>query len=520
MSNKSLNLLRTVFTVSGMTLISRILGLVRDAAIARIFGVSAATDAFWTAFKIPNLLRRTFAEGAFSQAFVPVLAEYRRNRSEAETRTLLDHVTGVLGLTLLIVTVLGVLAAPWVVWLTASGFTATPDRFELTVTLLRWLFPYILLISLTSLASSILNAYNQFSIPAFTPTLLNVAMIVATVFVAPYISKPILALAIGVLLGGILQLGFQLPWLMKLGMLPRPIPSWKDPAVRRILKLMGPAIFGVSIAQISLLINTLFASYLPSGSVTWMFNAERLMELPNGLLGVALGTVLLPSLSRHAAGKDETAYSALLDWGLRLSLLLALPAAVGLTLLAAPLLGTLYLGGRYTWHDVMMTEPALMAYAFGIIGFIMVKVLAPGFYARQNIKTPVKIGIAVLVTTQLLNLGLMLPFARWGYGHVGLAIALSLGSCMNAGLLLYYLLRGGSYQPAAGWLRFLLKLVCACVVMAGVLWVLRGSHDIWRHGHTLTKAGHLLLLVCAGGLSYFATLFALGFRLRDFRRRE
>ncbi len=510
-----MNLLRTVFTVSGMTLISRVLGLVRDMLIARYFGVSYATDAFWTAFKIPNLLRRTFAEGAFSQAFVPILAEYRKTRSDEETQSLLDHVTGVLGVALFLITVLGILAAPWVVWATATGFANTPQRFELTATLLRWVFPYILFISLASLAGSILNAYNRFSVPAFTPTLLNVAMIVATVFVAPYVNPPVLALALGVLVGGILQLGFQVPYLMQIGKLPKLKPSFRDPAVRRILIKMGPAIFGVSISQISLLINTWFASYLPSGSVTWLYNADRLMELPTGLLGVALGTVLLPSLSRAAAGKEQEEYDALMDWGLKLTLLLAVPAAIGLGLLAAPLLSTLFLRGKYTAHDVLMTEQALIAYGAGLLGLILVKVLAPGFYARQNIKTPVRIGIVTLAATQLMNYVLVW---KVHLNHAGLALAISLGACLNAGLLFAGLIRRGYYQPHAGWAQFFVKLVVANLAMAAVLWLVRGHTDVWLYGSTLMRVVRLAVVIGIGVVAYFGTLFALGFRIKDFRR--
>lgn len=509
-----MNLLKTVFTVSGMTLISRILGFIRDAAIARIFGVSVATDAFWTAFKIPNLLRRTFAEGAFSQAFVPILAEYRKTKSDEETNTLLNHVAGVLGLALLLVTILGIIAAPFVVWLTATGFANTPAKFELTVTLLRWLFPYIFLISLASLAGSILNAYNKFSVPAFTPTLLNISMIIATVFVAPHMHTPVLALAIGVLIGGILQLGYQLPHLAKLGKLPKPMPAFKDPAVKRIVLQMGPAIFAVSISQISLLINTWFASYLENGSVTWLYNADRLMELPTGLLGVALGTVLLPSLSRSAASNNQEEFNALLDWGLRLTLLLAIPAAVGLAIMAAPLLATLFMGGKYTARDVLMTEQALAAYSIGLAGLILVKVLAPGFYARQNIKTPVKIGIAVLCFTQATNY-VLVPFMK----HAGLALAISLGAMANAGLLFFNLRRRGEYKPAAGWLAFFSKLVLATSLMAVFLWFAKGHFETWTHLRAWQRAIWLTGCIGGGVILYFGSLYALGFRLSQFKRR-
>lgn len=510
-----MNLLKALVTVSGMTLVSRILGFMRDAVIARAFGAGFATDAFFVAFKLPNLLRRIFAEGAFSQAFVPVLAEYKEKRGEAETRALLASVSGVLALALTLVTAIGMLAAPWVIWITAPGFVTSPDKFGLTVDMLRVTFPYILFISLASLAGSVLNTYSQFSIPAFTPTLLNVAFIIFAAFLAPWFDPPVMALAWAVFAGGILQLGFQLPYLKKIHMLPLPRLALRDAGVIRIVKHMGPAIFGVSISQISLVINTIFASFLVSGSVSWMYYADRLMEFPTGILGVALGTILLPSLSRHAAGDNPETFSRLLDWGIRLSVLLALPSAVGLAILSGPLISTLFMYGKFNAHDMLMTQQALIAYAVGLLGLIMVKVLAPGFYARQNLRTPVKIAIFTLLCTQLMNLAFIYPFK-----HAGLALAIGLGACLNAGLLLYQLLRHRIYRPQAGWLEFGTKVSIAMVGMALTLLALMHWLPADWHGHAWQRAMWLGVMVGGGVAVYFGLLFALGFRLRNFVWRE
>ncbi len=509
-----MNLLKTLATVSSMTMVSRLLGFVRDALVARTFGAGFATDAFFVAFKLPNLLRRVFAEGAFSQAFVPVLAEYKEKHGEEATRALLANVTGVLMLALAVVTIVGMLAAPWVIYLSAPGFAATADKFSLTVDLLRVTFPYILLISLASLASSVLNTWRQFSIPALTPTLLNVSFILFATVLAPYFDPPVMALAWAVCVGGVLQLAFQLPYLAKIKMLPWPRFSLADSGVRRILRNMGPAIFGVSIGQISLVINTIFASFLVSGSVSWMYYADRLMEFPTGVLGVALGTILLPSLSRHAATDANTEFSALLDWGIRLSLLLALPSAVGLAVLSEPLIATLFGYGKFNAHDIAMTQQALIAYAIGLVGLILVKVLAPGFYARQNIKTPVKIALFTLLMTQLMNLALITPLR-----HAGLALAIGLGACLNAGLLWFQLRRQGIYHPQAGWGRFAAKLFVAVGVMGATLLALLSHLPVDWTGAAWQRAAWLSGLVSVGIAVYFGALFALGFRLQDFRRR-
>ena len=511
-----MNLLKALAAVGSMTMISRILGFVRDTLIARIFGAGIMTDAFFVAFKIPNLLRRLFAEGAFSQAFVPVLAEYKNQRGQFETKELIDHVTTILGLILVGVAILGMLAAPAVVYLSAPGFVDEPEKFNITVDLLRIIFPYIFFISLVSLAGGILNTYSKFSVPAFTPTLLNISFIVASLFFAPYFNPPIKVLAWAVFAGGILQLAFQIPFLMKIGMLPRYRLNISDPGVWRILKLMGPAVFGVSIAQISLLINTIFASFLVSGSVSWLYYADRLMEFPTGLLGVALGTILLPSLAKAYADKSPQEYSQLMDWGLRLTLLLALPAAVALAVLAVPLVSSLFFYGAFTENDMWMTRQALMAYSLGLLGLIMVKVLAPGFYARQNIKTPVKIAIFTLFSTQIMNI-IFVYFLD--LKHTGLALSIGLGACINAALLFYHLRKANIYQPQAGWLLFFIKIFLAILVMAASLYFASGSAQSWIHYTLSERLLNLIGLVMLGVVSYFGLLFVLGFRLKDFSRR-
>lgn len=495
-------------------MISRVFGFVRDVLIARTFGAGFYTDAFFVAFKLPNLLRRVFGEGAFSQAFVPILAEYKTQRGEAQTRQLIDHVAALLGLALMIVTVAGILAAPLIILATAPGFHQSPGKFQLTVELLRITFPYILFISLTSLAGGILNSYSKFAIPAFTPTLLNFSFIAFTLWFVPYFDPPVKALAWAVFAGGLLQLGFQLPYLKKLGMLPRPRFNLKDPGVWRVLKLMGPAIFGVSIGQISLLINMIFASYLITGSVSWLYYADRLMEFPTGVLGVAVGTILLPSLSKNHSSGDPAEFSRLLDWGLRVTLLLTLPCALALALLATPLVSVLFHHGAFSANDVAMTAQALMAYSLGLLGLVLVKVLAPGFYAMQNIKTPVKIGIVTLLATQVLNISLIYPLR-----HVGLALAIGLGACLNA-LLLYFKLRQHRiYQPDEGWGKFFLKLTAGLMALGGVLWFASGDTRVWLTGSKWQNVVHLAWMIVLGAVVYFAALWAVGIRVRDFARR-
>ncbi|MBU1426606.1 MAG: murein biosynthesis integral membrane protein MurJ [Gammaproteobacteria bacterium] len=511
-----MNLLKALAAVSSLTLVSRILAFVRDVLMARIFGAGMATDAFFVAFKIPNLLRRMFAEGAFSQAFVPIFGEYKNRKSADETKLLVDHVTTLLAIILFVITLIGIIAAPILVYINAPGFAKEPEKFALTVQLLRITSPYIFFISLVAVAAAILNTHNKFWVPAFAPILLNVCFIVAALWLAPYCNPPILAMAWAVFVAGVVQLAFQLPFLKKIGMLPKWNFNWKDAGVRRIIRQMGPAMFGVSIAQISLIINTIFASFLVAGSVSWLYYADRLMEFPSGMLGAALGTILLPSLSKHHADNSTVEYSRLLDWGLRLVFMLTLPAALALGLIAVPLLATFFQHGAFGPEDVLKTSYALVGYSVGLIGLIAVKVLAPGFYARQDIRTPVKIGIATLIATQLMNL--LFVFGMQLH-HAGLALAIGLGACFNSAILFYFLRKRDIYQPEPGWGIYFLKLCIALLALGVALWFGMGSQQHWLTSHGWTRIIHLSWLVVLGVAVYFAVLFALGFRLKDFAKR-
>lgn len=509
-----MNLLKAIATISSFTLLSRITGFARDLLIARAFGAGLMTDAFFVAFKLPNLLRRLFAEGAFSQAFVPILSEYKNKLGDAATHKLVNQTASLLTLVLAVVALIGILGAPLLVYVSAPGFADEPAKFGLTVALTRITFPYIVFMSLVALAAGVLNTWSRFSVPAFTPVLLNVAMILAATVAAPYFDPPVLALAWGVLLGGLLQLSVQFYALRRLGMFPRFTLDFSDPGVRRILTLMGPATLGVSVAQISLLINTIFASFLDTGSVSWLYYADRLMEFPTGMLGVALGTVLLPSLAKHYADESPEEYARLLDWGLRLTLLLALPAAAALAGLAVPLIATLFFYGEFTAHDLWMTRQALMAYALGLLGLIMLKVLAPGFYARQNIRTPVKVAIFTLIATQAMNLMFIGPFQ-----HAGLALAIGLGACLNAGILYFLLRKHGIYTPQPGWLRFLAKVFLAVLLMCGAIALAYGSDAAWMQPGFAHRVIRLSGIIALGASVYFAALWLMGIRPAQFYRK-
>lgn len=513
-----MNLHKTLLTVSGMTMLSRITGLLREILIARTFGASVYTDAFIVAFRIPNLLRRLFAEGAFSQAFVPILGEYKNQKGEVAARQLVDHVATVLVWMLVLASLVGIAAAPLIVLIMASGFGTNSEASDLATTMTRIMFPYIGFMGFVALAGGVLNTWRQFKIPAFTPVLLNLVFIASALFLAPYLAQPIYAMAIAVFVGGILQVAIQLPALKRIGMLPRlslsPATALRDAGVRRVLKQMLPAIFGVSVAQISLIINTNIASLLERGSVSWLSYADRLMEFPTALLGVALGTVLLPSLSKAHADGDSDEYAALLDWGLRLTFMLALPAAIGLATLAQPLTATLFHYGAFDSRSVTMTSYALIAYGVGLIGFILIKILAPGFYAKQDIKTPVKIAVVVLIATQLMNL-MFVPL----FNHAGLALSIGLGACFNACALFFGLRRRGIYTPQAGWSSFFLKLMIGLVILAGVSWW-GGQQFDWlaMQATPLLRVAALAGLIAVCMLAYFGTLYLLGFRVRDFKR--
>ena len=509
-----MNLLRTLATVSGMTLLSRVLGFARDFVIATGFGAGMATDAFLVAFRLPNLLRRLFAEGAFSQAFVPILAEYRNQRGDEATKTLVDRVAGVLFVCLIGITALGMIGAPILIAISAPGFSSDPSKFALTVELTRITFPYIFFMSLVALSAGILNTWSRFALPAFTPVMLNLSFIGMALFAAPYFDPPVLALAWAVVLGGTLQLAIQIPALKKIGMLPRFSPVWRDEGVQRVLKLMAPAVLGVSAAQISLLINTVFASFLAPGSVSWLYFADRLMEFPAGLLGAALGTILLPSLSKSHATDDPKEFSALLDWGLRLTLLLTLPASLALAILGVPLISTLFQHGLFTAVDVLQTRDALAAYAIGLTGLILVKVLAPGFYARQDIRTPVRIALITLALTQLMNLA----FVGW-LKHAGLALSIGLASCINAALLWHQLRKSGTYIPLPGWPMFVVKLTAALVVWCVRMKMGMGSELRWLTMSFQARALGLTMLITVSITGYFGVLWLSGFRLADFRKK-
>ncbi len=526
-----MNLLRAVATVSGWTFLSRVLGFIRDMIIAKTFGAGPATDAFFVAFRLPNLLRRLFAEGAFSQAFVPILAEYKTSRGTEETKRLIDRVATVLTIALFVVTAVGIVAAPILIYVTAPGFVRDPDQFTLTVALLRISFPYILFISLVALAGGILNTWQRFALPAFTPVMLNLSFIVGALFFTPYFDTPITVLAWALFVGGVLQLAIQLPALARIGMLPwigarlgeqilvadRSIRlAFRDEGVRRILRTMGPAMLGVSVSQISLILNTIIASNMVSGSISWLYYADRLMEFPTALLGAALGTVLLPTLARHFADADTAAFSRLLAWGIRLTLLLAAPAALALGLLATPLITTLFHHGEFGANDVIQTRNALIGYSVGLIGLIMVRVLAPGFYARQNLSTPVRIALVTLVATQGAN---VLFIFVLGLAHAGLALAISCGAWINAALLFIMLRRHGIYLPQSGWSTFGLKMMAALTVMGTVLWFATPDPAWWIAQSTLPRVLALTGVVMLGTGTYFGALFASGIRPRDFTRR-
>jgi putative peptidoglycan lipid II flippase len=518
-----MNLLKAASTISLLTLASRVTGLVREQLIAATFGASAATDAFNVAFRIPNLLRRLFAEGAFSQAFVPILAASREQDGDEATHRLVDAVATVLAWALLVTCVAGVVAAPILVWLIASGLAG----FDSAVAMTRFMFPYIGCMSMVALAAGILNTWKRFAVPAATPVLLNLAVIAGAWWGVPWFKAmgwpPIYALAVGVMAGGVLQLAIQVPALARVGLLPRIglLPSslaaaWRHPGVHRILRQMAPALLGVSVAQISLLINTQIASHVGTGAVSWLTYADRLMEFPTALLGVALGVVLLPQLSAAQARDDSADYSGLLDWGLRLVVLLTLPCAVALLVFPQALVAVLYHYGAFSARDVSQTVTALMGYGAGLMGLVAVKVLAPGFYARQDIRTPVKIAVVVLIATQAMNL----VFVPW-LGHAGLALSIGLGAIVNASWLLVRLRQRGLYRPAPGWGGFLARVGLACAVLGGLLaWAARGIDWLGLGaGQNLLRAGLVAAVLAGVALAYFAVLAASGLRPAQFMRR-
>ena len=511
-------LLRSSAVVGAMTMLSRVLGLVRDIVLAAFIGANANADAFFVAFKIPNFLRRLFAEGAFSQAFVPVLSEYREQGGQAAVRELLDRVAGVLGGTLLLLTTVTVLAAPLVAGLFAPGFLDQPAKFALTADLIRVTFPYLLLISLTGLCGAVLNCYGRFAVPAVTPVFLNLSLIGAATVAAPWFAEPAFALAWGVFTAGLVQLLFQLPFLRRLELTPRPRWDTAHPGVRQILKLMVPALFGVSVSQVNLLLDTVLASFLPTGSVSWLYYSDRLAELPLGVFGIAIATVILPSLSADRAAAREERFTLTLDWAVRTVLLVAVPATAALLVLAEPILITLFQYGELSPRDVAMAGYSLRAYALGICAFMLIKVLAPGFYARQDMVTPVRIGIRAMVANMVLNIAFVVPLMVYlDLGHVGLALATSVAAYLNAGLLWRGLRREGIYRFDPAWRVFLPRLLAATAVMIGlVLWLSPGA-QAWLAWGWQRRALELAQLVTVGGGAYVVILAAAGVRLRDLR---
>ena len=521
-----MSLFKSASTVSLLTLASRITGLVRDLLMASVFGVSALTDAFNVAFRIPNLFRRVLGEGAFTQAFVPVLAAVRTESGDAGAKALADHVATLLTWTLVLLCVAGVVGAPLMVWAMASGLAQTGQGFDAAVVMTRWMFPYIGFMSLVALAGGILNTWRKFAVPAASPVLLNLALILSIVVGAPLFRRwgiePIYAQCVGVMVGGLLQLAIQLPSLRRIGMLPRIGASlgalrtaWRDPSTRKITRLMLPALLGVSVAQISLLINTQIASHLAEGSVTWLSYADRLMEFPTAMLGVALGVVLMPQLAGARAAQDDARYSAMLDWGLRLVVLLALPSAVALLVFSEPLVAVLFHNGALTGHDVQRIAAALTHYGIGLVGIVAIKVLAPGYYARHDMRTPMQIAVVVLVFTQVLNFFLV-PILQ----HAALTLTIALGALLNALWLLVGLLRRGSYRPEPGWLRFVLQVALATALLGALLWWGANRFDwIALRDARWHRIGLLVAMLIASAMLYFGALALAGVKLRSFMRR-
>lgn len=513
-----MSIFKSAALISGMTLISRITGLIRDILIARFFGVSGDTDAYYVAFRLPNLLRRLFAEGAFQQAFVPMLADAKSTKAQEEAKTFIDKVASLLATVVLLVSILGSVCAPILVWIIASGLYEEPETFKTATQLTRIMFPYIFFMSMVALSSSILNTWKEFAIPAAVPILLNLSLICATLFVAPHMKRPIFALALGVMAGGFLQLAVQIPALWKRGLLPKPhspLSALKDPAVRKVLKLMVPALFAVGVAHISILINTNIASFLAEGSVTWLTYADRLMEFPTALLGVALGTVLLPSLSAAFAKGAMEKYNALLNWGLKLIVAFAVPAALGLAFLSEALVSVLFQSKLFGPNDVLQTSTAVLGYSAGLIGLIGIKILAPGFYAQKDIKTPVKVACAALIVTQLFNL-INVPL----FAHAGLALSVGLGACFNSFILLSILRKRKIFTPVDGWRKLFASVFVSSVILSAILFAAQVQID-WTHLEMswAMKMTILCGLIAVAGFAYLFSLFVFGYRLSDLRVR-
>lgn len=508
---KKRSLLRSTGLVSLMTMLSRVLGFGRDVLLAQLFGTGVGMDAFFMAFKIPNFMRRLFAEGAFSQAFVPILAEYQQTESDVEMKRFFARVIGNLFIILLFVTVIAVICSPFIIMAFAPGFEREGARFILAASMLKITFPYLLLISMTALSGCILNTFGHFGVPAFTPVFLNICMMIAAYFFAPYFNPPEMALAWGVFLAGVVQLAFQIPFLFKAGVLVWPRIDWHHKGVKKVLKLMLPALFGVSVVQINLLLDSMFASFLPVGSVSWLYFSDRLTFFPLGVFGVAISTVILPHLSREHAAKSSEQYSKALDWGIRVILMIALPSTLGLMLFAKPLLYSLLAYGKFSAQDVVMTQKSLMTFSLGITGFMLIKILGSAFYATQNVKTPVKIGVYAMVFNTLLCLLFIKPFA-----HAGLALASSLAGMLNAGSLLILLIKKGTYKPSEGWTQFLIQLVIANALLAMSIYFMADMVD-WMTLSAINRLATMLGMVIFAKVTYVIALYLCGIRVSHFR---
>jgi putative peptidoglycan lipid II flippase len=505
----SKNLVKSTSTVAGITMISRVFGFIRDMVTAHLFGAGIYSDAFFVAFRIPNFMRRLFAEGSFSQAFVPVLSEFQKQKSPEEIKTFINSMAGTLGAVLLMVTFAGILLTPLIVRLFAPGYAPDSERYRLAVMMLRITFPYLMLISLTAFSGAILNTYSRYWVAAFTPVFLNISMIATAIWLSPHLNIPIVGLAWGVFIAGVVQLLFQWPFLKRMGLLPRPRVDFKNKGVTRVLKLMVPALFGVSVSQINLLLDTLFASFLMIGSVSWLYFSDRLMEFPLGVFGVAISTVILPHLSRHHATQSTGAYSHTLDWALRWVLLVGLPAAVVLAVLSGPLLSTLLQYGHFDGYSVIMASKSLTMFAIGIAPFMLIKILASGFYAKQDMRTPVKIGIIAMVSNMVLNCILI-----WPLKHAGIALATSLAALINMGLLFYYLHKNKIYQPRAGWKNFMFRLVFANSLLGICLSLGAGDIHDWITHSAEWRLLHMSILLVLSVSVYCVGLLLAGIRPR------
>ena len=507
-------IINNLLSFSSLTIISRILGFLRDMVIARSFGVSIATDAFFVAFKLPNLLRRITAEGAFTQAFIPTLSDYK-NKSKKEFNAFLNKVVTILSVILLLITIIGVFASPWLIYISAPGFEYGSYQFNLASDLLRITFPYIFLISIVAMFGGVLNTFGKFAAPAFSPVFLNLSFIVAALFFHDYFEEPVTVLAWAVFFGGVIQLLFQYPFILKLGWSPKLDLDLKDDGVWKVLKLMGPAIIGVSITQISLLINTVFASFLQQGSVSWLYFADRLMEFPAGVLGVALSTVFLPALSSSFSSKNYEEFNKLMNWSTRIGLLVSIPSAIGIAILSIPLITTLFYYGKFSEIDLVMTHKALFAYSFGLIGLIMIKVFAPIFYSQKNIKTPVKIAVITLFVTQAMNL-ILIPY----FQHVGLALAISIGATFNAAMLFFAIKKMNDFKIEATTLIFLIKVILSASVMGIVLFFINPNFEYWVGIDFINRIFLLLGLVFIGAMIFIGILFILGVKINNLSKKN